>query len=355
MLPRSAPLFLPFLFAIAPGHELGAQIFIEAADMPVIGDVVVRYRDTIPVYGPGGSGPMQAWDFSTALLHDTLTTTVLAPAGTPNGGSFTASNLAMTNGDGSYLYFNLTPAAMFSTGAAGDLLGDGQNIVTVFSPALTLHDFPRTYGDHSSGDFYFEATAGGSAFGVHSVRLRHYGTVFDSTDAYGQLTTPVGTYDVLRAKSTSYNLDSLWFRLLSFAPWTFFDVIQDTSVSYSWLAKETKLAVAELTFDSLGNPNRFIYSSIAPDISTGIAMNDADAVSIAPQPAVDGFTLDLAAPARYRTAEVIAADGRVVRTIALVGMGRQWVPTADWPSGIHLLRLVPAGGGPPVVTRVAVE
>lgn len=339
--------------ALAQGSH--AQIVIEATDQPVVGDEIVRYRDTIPAFGPGGSGAMQVWDFSAALLHETVTTSVVAPATTPSAASFTGSNLAMTNGDGAYLYFDLGSAAMVSTGAAGDLLGDGQNIVTVFDPSLLLHPLPRTYGDHFTDGFYFEATASGSAFGVHSVRLRHHGTVFDSTDAYGELTTPVGTYDVLRVKTTGHSVDSLWFKLLSFAPWTFFQALEDTSISYAWLAKETKMAVAEMTLDSLGAPARFVYSSVPPAITTG---NDREAVAgvrVHPVPASAGFTLSLARAGSHTSATVFASDGRIVQEVPLATTGSQWVATGQWPPGLYHVRLLPVGTGPPTIVRVVVE
>jgi hypothetical protein len=342
-----------FLFLWATPAVQG-QIVFEAADLPVIGDNLLRYRDTVPAFGPGGSGPMQQWDFSAALPHQSVVTSVVAPASTPNGGSFRSSNLAMTEDNSSYFYFDLTSSALTVTGMAGDLLGDGQNLVVPFNPVRKVHDLPRMYATHFTNAYYFQAIADGAALGVHSIRLRHRGTVYDSTDAYGRLTTPIGTYDALRVKTTEYSVDSLWYRLIALAPWTFYDVLTDTTVLYSWLAKETKLPVAEMSVDEAGQPTRFVYSDIPPNISTGISGRGGDGVHIMPQPAVDGFMLDLGGSGRFGAMEVTTSDGRLVRTIPLNGNDRQWVPTTDWPGGTYLLSLSALDGGMPLVRRVMV-
>ncbi|MGB1317691.1 MAG: hypothetical protein ACPG5W_05770, partial [Flavobacteriales bacterium] len=48
------------------GNSFG-QITILSSDYTEMGDEIVRYTDTIPGYGPGGSGADQTWDFSVAV------------------------------------------------------------------------------------------------------------------------------------------------------------------------------------------------------------------------------------------------------------------------------------------------
>lgn len=342
-------------FGILLLSSLQAQITFEFTDLPVPGDIVERYVDTIPTYGPGGSGAAQVWDLTAAVPDETVITTVSTPATTPFASSFTGSNLAMTNDGINYLYFNSSAATLISTGAAGDFLQDGQQLVVPFNPTLTGHQFPRNYGDQFSDTYAFEVVADGAAFSVHSVRLRHRGSVRDTTDAYGQITTPVGTYDALRVKSTDFTTDSIWIRLFSFAPWTLVESLADTTVSYSWLAKETKLAVAEMTFDSLGAPARFTYTSIPPAITTGLGALGASTARIHPVPTRDGFMLSLEEAGIHDRVEVFSADGRSIVVASLAQLSSRWFDTSDWGSGIYLLRLWPAQGGAPLVLRAVVQ
>jgi hypothetical protein len=334
---------------------LQAQITFEYADLPVPGDVVERYVDTIPTFGPGGNGGGQSWDFSTAVPRVTQITTVSNPAATPYASSFVSSNLAMTNDGVNFLYFNSTAATLIATGAAGDFLNDGQQLVIPFNPTLTIHQFPRNYGDQFSDTYAFEVVANGAAFNVHSVRLRHRGSVRDTTDAYGQITTPVGTYDALRVKSTDFTTDSIWIRLFAFAPWSLVESLADTTVSYSWLAKQTKLAVAEMTLDSLGSAARFTYTSILPSITTGIAGRSGIAPSIHPVPTADGFTITLPSSGQFRLAEVVGMDGRTVTTHAIGTGDRLRIPTMGWAPGAYVVRLWPVANDVPYQLRAVIQ
>jgi hypothetical protein len=132
-----------------------AQISFEYEDLAVPGDVVERYVDTLPSFGPGGSGAAQAWDFSSAIPHETLITTVSLPSATPYASSFTGSNVAMTNDGVNYLYFNASSASLLAKGAAGDFLNDGQQLIVPFNPDLTSHVFPRNFGDNFSDTYAF--------------------------------------------------------------------------------------------------------------------------------------------------------------------------------------------------------
>lgn len=332
-----------------------AQITFDHTDLAVPGDAVERYRDTIPAYGPGGPGPGQLWDFSMALTHETVTTTLSTVAATPYASSFASSNLAMTDNGADFAYFNNTVASSVAMGGAGDPLNMGMEIVAPFSDPLTAHQFPRTFGSSFTDTYGFQVEADGSAFGVHSVRLRHRGFVHDTTDGHGQLITPAGTYDALRVRSTDQTTDSIWIRILSFTPWTFFQAMADTSVTYTWLAKEGKLPVAEMTFDSLGAPARFTHSSVAPITTQVGAYQRASAIHVYPVPATDGFTLQLPPGVGYERAEVLAMDGRCMAIVPLRPGDRHAVPTRGWAPGMYAVRVWRRDGPGPDVVRISVE
>lgn len=335
--------------------QLQAQIIIEYGDLAVPGDVIERYRDTLPSYGPGPAGEGQVWDMSMAQSHETITTTVSTAASTPFASAFATSNLAMTNDGSNYLYFRSQPTFMEATGFGGDPLGSGTPLSVGFAPALLLHQLPRAYGSNFTDDYYFQAIVDGSAFGVHSVRLRHRGDVRDSTDGHGALTTPAGTYQTLRVKSIEYSVDSIWFRLLSFTPWTLLSATQDTSVTYTWLAKETKLAVAEMTFDSTGAPARFIHSSLPPSITTAITAAHSDQeLSLWPVPAAHEVVLRLGDAAVHSHLQVTAMDGRLVKERGIRGESQVRWEVGSWSAGPYVVRVHRLDGGPPQVLRMVV-
>ena len=319
------------------------QITIVSSDMPVVGDEIVRYVDTVPLFGAGAAGAEQTWDFTMAQQHSIETTTVLDPASTPYADAFGGSNLAMTNDGVTYLYFNNTPAIMTADGAAADPLGDGTIVNALFEPAVTMHAYPRQFGDALQDNYGSEIIADGASFGVYQARLRHQGTLLDSTDAYGTVQTSVGGYAALRVKYTSYSVDSLWVKLVSFLPWTFVTAMTDSSTSYSWLAKETKLPVAEMTVDSVGNATRFTWSSLLP-LSTAISAHTSlrQGMVLFPQPGIEAVRISVEGSA-FLSVTVNDLDGRTILRNVRV-MANDWLDLSSMPSGMYTVNATDASG-----------
>lgn len=281
--------YYPALFALVGSVSLSAQIQITSVLMPVVGDELTNYRDTLPSFGPGGNGPAQVWDFSAAQLGTTAVTTFVDPATTPNADQFGSSNLAMSTDGLNFSYMTNGSNLMTVDGFSGDPLGDGSLVIAApFDPVMTLHQFPRQYTTAFTDDFGFDVTADGSSFGVYLVRVRDVSTVYDTTDGYGTITTPVGTYDCLRSRLTTIRTDSIFVQLIQLLPMSFFQTMVDTSVTYVWHAVETKLPVAEMNVDSLGQATSFTWSAILPN-STAVqgSTSPKAGLSLYPQPAAD--------------------------------------------------------------------
>jgi PKD repeat protein len=237
--------------------------------MAVAGDSITRQQDTLPTVTEGSAGPNQTWMLNTATPHVTVTTDVMAPSLTPYAADFSTSNLSMTNDGVGFIYLSIDVNNLITTGAAGDLLGTGEIIKAPFNPDLTLNQYSTDYGDNYVDTYSFNVIADGSTFStlIDSIRLKHFGTIYDTCDGWGTTKTPVGDYNSLRVKRVEHSLDSIWTKAPTVWPfpppdWTFFGAFTDTSTTYTWLAKEGKLSIAELTFDSLDIPNVFTWTLI---------------------------------------------------------------------------------------------
>lgn len=299
----------PALFLLC--GSLNAQIQITSADMPIVGDEIVRYLDTLPDFTPGGDGPDQSWDFSMAIQDIEQVNTFVDPASTSNGDQFGDANLALTTDGNNYTYINNSADQMTAEGFSGDPLGDGTfDIVAPFDPVLQLHQFPRQHTIAFSNSFGFDVTVDGSDFGVYQGRIKEVSSVYDTTDAYGTITTPVGTYDCIRSRNTTIRIDSIFAQLLEILPMAFVFEIVDTTVTYAWHTLETKLPVAEMIMDSAGTAASFTWSTIEPN-STGVAHTAGrDAFRLFPQPATDHVQLVSDAP--WHSVSVTDMDGREV-------------------------------------------
>jgi hypothetical protein len=254
--------------------------------MPSVGDYIPRKSDTMAVLpGPGGSGPNQVWNFTTLSNYViTENTTVVSVASTPNGNQFGSSNMAMTNDNASYLYFNKNAQSFSTQGFSGDLLGTGV-INAVFNPDLTLHQFPRTFGSSFNDTYVIDIIVPGAAINplVSQIRFKRSSMVHDTTDAWGKITTPHGTYDVLRIHTTETFTDSIWAQPIFPPTWSLVSTNSDLTNSYSWVGKGGKLAIAEMSFDTLGLPKIFKWTEF-PGIGVGLTENQTSEIKITPNP-----------------------------------------------------------------------
>lgn len=248
-----------------------AQITIVETDMAQVGDIIHRNIDTLAVVTPGNAGANQTWDLSNAVAHQTETTSAVAPSTTPFASGFSASNLALTTDNSSYLYFTQNSSSLVADGIGGDLIGTGSPLTVPFNPSMLVRNFPLTYGSTFTDTYGMDVTTSGSAFGVSQIRYKRVASVADTTDGWGTLSTPDGTYSALRTKHIEYLKDSIWAQLFPFGPFQLFTNTNDTVVSYNWFAKESKLAVAELTVDSLGNPLQLTWFAPTVGIENGIS------------------------------------------------------------------------------------
>jgi hypothetical protein len=319
---------------------LSAQITIDQGDMPSIGDNIPRKSDTMTVHpGPGGSGPNQTWNFvATSAFVINENTSIVSVASTPNGNQFSSSNMAMTSDNASYLYFNNSAQSFTTQGFAGDLLGTG--VINVnFASALTLHQFPRTYGSTFTDTYGLNVTVPGASFNplISQINFRRISNVVDETDGWGQITTPFGTYNVLRVKRTEIFTDSI-FALPIFPPtWQLVSTNTDTTQNYSWFAKDGKLAVAEMSFDTLGLPKIFKWTEL-PGIGLGFEEQALHAVSVYPNPATDMLYFETKQGMAYEKLNLLIYNqfGSLISKEKLnTSLGKKELSVGDYEEGLY--------------------
>jgi len=281
-----------YLLAILLPVLASAQpITLTNADMAVIGNVIPRRADTMTVItGPGPAGANQNWvmtSLSSFVIDES--TSVVAPSSTPYAAQFSNSNVAMTNDNLNYVYLNQNNTTATTQGGAGDLLQTGNIIVAPLNPDLTLHQFPRMYGSSFSDTYLTDITIPGSTFSplISQIRYKRMGTVLNTTDGWGNVTTPVGTYNVLRVRNEDRSDDTIWvLPLIGFPPqWQIFSTKRDTSYSYQWLGNSMKLPVAELNYDSLDQPKTYRWTLLPPIVVGLNEVGSANDVSVYPNPA----------------------------------------------------------------------
>lgn len=332
----------PFFFLLGMTSVGFSQITIDQSDMPVVGDNIPRKSDTMTVLqGPGGSGPNQTWNFTaTSNFVISENTSVVSVASTPNGNQFGTSNMAMTTDNTNYLYFKNSAQSFSTQGFSGDLLGTGV-INAVFSPDLTLHQFPRTFGSSFNDTYGINVTVPGAAINplISQIQFKRSSLVKDTTDAWGLLTTPHGTYNVLRVHTMEISVDSI-FALPIFPPtWSLVSTSSDTTHSYSWVGKGGKLAIAEMSFDTLGMPNIFKWTEL-PGIGVGVEETMEVALNVFPNPAQSTLTVTADSKWLGETITVVDVCGKIVHREIMTNTSTL-LNVAHFSSGSYILHVGP--------------
>ncbi len=195
------------------GTSIG-QITLTKGDMPQQNDTV---RISVGI-NPGiidlsETGENHTWDYSGLIPFQQRIDTFVSVSETPAGLLFMftsdfAVNMAGTfsfPGTGisqPYLYFKSTSSAYKNTGFAFTM--DNFPIPAPFSNSDILYQFPLTYPHTDSSASGVDMNLPGTGYLLVD-RHRH-----NTVDGWGTLTTPYGTFDVIRIKSEVTEYDSVY-------------------------------------------------------------------------------------------------------------------------------------------------
>lgn len=250
----TARFVFPFLFA---PFLLRAQITITSADMPQAGDTLrysVAQSASPEVYNL--SGPGQTWDFSGLTPTSQDLASYKSSLQTPYAFFFLGLNrygrkLADTLGVAAfqfteiYNFFRKTTQAFEVEGIG--LRYQGLPLPAYYTVRDKLFQFPLQYGDRDSSDFKFSISI--STLASYS----QVGYRINETDGWGSITTPFGTFNCLRVKSTVVSDDSL---NISGFPIKF----PRRQIEYKWLANGNRIPILEITGNQIGN--NFVVSQV---------------------------------------------------------------------------------------------
>jgi len=247
--------------------NLIGQITLTTAIFPETGDVLTT-TNGVNFQGveitPGGDN--QVWDFSSIETEGIQEVIYIVPSEGLNVGAYPEATLLVSD-QGSEIYFKVTENTFEFLGfAGGDPTGFGIELVTKFDPPLIESRAPLSYLDlhtYSSetnipfaADVLPEELLDSLPLAPDSLRVRSLIDRTDLVDAWGTITIPGGTYDVIRQKRVEYIETRLDVKI-GFLPW--FDVTEqlggmgffgvDTTITYSYLSNESKEPIAVFGLD----------------------------------------------------------------------------------------------------------
>lgn len=256
-----------------------SPITLISSDMPTTGTTQRRAMDTLPLpsVSVGSVGTNQTYDFSNLAVYkyDTVQYRTLTNNQQSN---FPNADVAITTDGASFLFTRTNTGTNKFSVEGFDGPFAGAQVTAQLSPVNVVYNFPAAYGNISSGSWGFQEVIPGSALGlpaiVDDVRVTYTATNWDTIDGWGKTVTPLGAYPSLRNKRKEYSRTLIEYNTIFNPAYTTQSDTRDTTIRYSYHAKESKGALVTLEYDSLDNLKDVIYSMIPPPAPT-VSFTDA--------------------------------------------------------------------------------
>ncbi len=269
-----------------------AQITITADDFSNwYGVNVVQIQDTTNLTGlsAGNPGADQTWNLSAIGKDVQDTMRFINPAGVGCFSSFPGATYAVVypNFDG-YQYISITSSSLAVLGMCGVFMPPDITIAP-YTPPFTKLTFPATFNTSLSGTTKQTMVFGLTPPPPDSGKIVSTISYSSLVDGWGNVTTPVGTYNALRVKTTQTKVDSMFYMLAG--NWMYAGLPPTTTVTttYEWWVKN-HFPVASLEMNGSGQIKSATYSVVS---TVGIDEQSTDAVQSAvyPNPAAHSFTV----------------------------------------------------------------
>ncbi|NRB51950.1 MAG: T9SS type A sorting domain-containing protein [Saprospiraceae bacterium] len=278
-------LLLTFIWICVCG-SLTAQISISSDYFPTNGDTIYIAIDNLPAgIEVGSEGPNQTWDFSTLQAPFSRRTIYRNSSSGNFFNEYPSSELLAELVENAESYYNVTATRFELQGFGGsDPIGLGVQALPKYSPPLVERWAPLEYEDEHSSEanisYAFSADdlpdeiTDPLPITPDSFRVRYSLSREDVVDAWGSMTIPGGTYDVLREKRTTQQDVRLDAKVGFFGWQDITDIVleaidieevlgmanalgESTITSYHFYSDEAKEPIAVVTMDQEGmNPVR---------------------------------------------------------------------------------------------------
>ena len=274
------------------GIKMNAQITITNADMPSPEDIIntstglnidfINYEET---------GENHIWDFSQLIPVTQTADTFISILDVPifvalyfgdksnlvkkDNTTIPIPDLPITK---QYSFFNNTSASYNNAGVLYTI--SGLPIPLKYNSSDVIYKFPLEYGN--AGSSFADYEFGVDDFGYIKKEINRSNIV----DGWGTLTTPYGTFDVLRLKSEVVEFDSIYVDSLGIGLPLYREYTE-----YSWLANNQKIPLLKITSSFGGAIVTYVDSLRFPSaINNNIAVND---VMVFPNPTTHFVNISL--------------------------------------------------------------
>jgi hypothetical protein len=326
------------------GATASAQITLTSADIATPGMIILKSsQDSANLtLGPGGTN--MTWSYTGFIAEEGATFEFKNPATMADFALFPSANLGLTVDSVQDAYLSNTASQLSVVGQAGDFAG--QHVVFSMNAPEVILNFPATYGNTmplsttiSTAQFLYTAQAG-----IDSIRVKQTKYKSSMIDAWGSLTSDLGTHNVLRVNETINQIDSIWAHSPGFPPfvpasWQFVQEGLTDKNTFSFWANGQGFPILEI--DSMHADGMKTITWNLPS-AAGVAENTNQTGKVYPNPATTNVNFDLKGT-NASAIEIYNALGAIVKTVSVNGNFMN-VSTDELSNGLYLVKYKDASG-----------
>lgn len=334
----------------------GAQITLNSTDFPVGGDsTLTSLALTSGVAVPTLTGANVNWDYSTLAPDIQRYEKFDSPYTFTSPFNLLFSSFNCTYGRDNYTLTSI-PVPTVTLESAYDFFkkstvclrqtGSGYTINSIPIPFLyskpdTIHRFPMDYLNTDSCNFKF-ALPPVAALPIYYGQTGHR---VNTVDGWGTITTPYGSFPVLRVKSTISATDTVYVDTLGFG----FNVARPLRTEYKWLAVNMDVPILQINTTMVGSTETVSDVTYIDSVRAGVpqvgitesAMSQS--LSVYPNPANEQINVQYTLSGNTKaTITVMNALGQslIAETEnATAGDNKMVLNTQALSPGVYLLRI----------------
>lgn len=336
-------LSLTLLLLIAGLLNSFAQITILSEDLMQPGDTFLIHYDQTPEISIDGTYlEDHNWDY-THLSDDSVNFSCYAPSNEldffnefpdsdfytygpgflyagPGGGSPSGSNFG-------YMMFDVNEYGMYVEGFYSDY-GYGYTS-TYNNPAELLISIPNYYTHVDNNDSHWSVELNAVASDQDTI-YKGFVVKTLTTDAWGSLECPYGTYDVIRIHEQGYTVDSIYVEYMGVSVFTQ-EVQRDTINRYMYWAKEIRHPLVTLHLNESGEVEKADYLFAADYAGIGQKTSEKG-LKLFPNPVSDQLYV------QNTNGKVFVYDmcGKLLFSETI--KNRQSIDVSNLPEGIYIIK-----------------
>lgn len=207
-------------------------------------------------------------------------------------------------------------------------------LLGVYNGADVLYRFPLNFGDtDSSNSSYSVSVPPTTPFATIKRKQKRVNLV----DGWGSMTTPAGTFDVLRVRSEITRVDSVVTQLMPIG-------VPSNIIEYKWLGVTKKVPVLQVTGNVVANnytPTTITFWGEDP-LSVYTAQSDKNQILVYPNPVIDDVKIQFFL-AQTSKVDMIIYDvlGKQVGHFHFINLSmgnhQEVLPTGQLPNGTYFI------------------